>query len=152
MDIKNLGHQLIATCLFVGYTPLMPGSTTSLIAATTLFLMPELSIIQGIIILNILFILGTVSSERIIEITKIKDPSFIVIDEWFGMWLSLFLAPKQIWIYGLAFILFRFFDILKPLYISKAENKIPGGLGTMMDDTISGFFTFVIIQIICMFL
>ena len=130
----------------------MPGTITSLVAAITLFFMPDLSIIKIIIVLNILFILGTVSAEKVIEEIKIKDPSFIVIDEWFGMWLSLFLAPKYLWIYSIAFVLFRFFDIVKPLYIAKSENKIPGGLGIMMDDAISGFFTFIIIQLICMFI
>lgn len=72
---------------------------------------------------------------------RISDPSECVIDEVAGQWLALFpvaLASRADWRpYAMAFFLFRLFDILKPWPIGPAE-KLPGGLGVMMDDVLAG--------------
>ncbi len=145
-------NQIIATVFYLGYTPITPGTAASLATMLALYFLPPLSIITSFIILNILFFVGTVASERSIIQSKDKDPSFVVIDEWFGMWLSLFLLPKSFILFLVAFVIFRFFDILKPWPISQVEKQVPGGLGIMLDDATAGFFTFVIMQAISMFL
>lgn len=67
------------------------------------------------------------------------DPGEIILDEFVAMPLCyLGLQPYFLvgpaWLYILAgFILFRFFDIVKPLGINKLQN-IPGGLGIVLDD------------------
>ena len=67
-----------------------------------------------------------------------EDPSRVVVDEMVGVWITLLAAPAgHVW-YGLAaFVLFRFFDILKPLGIRRMEN-LPGGVGVMMDEKKEG--------------
>ena len=87
--------NIIATCNFIGYAPFAPGTLASAAAMLTLYLLPPLSIITHFVILNILFFVGTVVSEQVILQTGSKDHASIVIDEWFGMWLALFLAPKN---------------------------------------------------------
>ena len=74
-------------------------------------------------------------------------PSRVVVDEMVGVWISLLAAPAgHVW-YGLAaFMLFRFFDILKPLGIRRME-KLPGGWGVMMDDILSGVYGFILLII-----
>mgnify|MGYP001054874121 FL=1 len=79
--------------------------------------------------------------------SPIKDPSFIVIDEVAGMSLSLFMVPKELYLYVLAFILFRIFDIYKPLVIDKSQ-KFNFGIGIMLDDLLAGLFTSIIIWIL----
>jgi phosphatidylglycerophosphatase A len=74
-----------------------------------------------------------------------KDPSYIVIDEVVGMMIGLFLLPKNIPIYIMAFILFRFFDIIKPSIIDRSQN-FKFGIGIMADDIISGILTLLIIK------
>ena len=143
--------HLLASCFFLGYVPLAPGTAASFVAMITMFLLPELSILTYIILLNVLFFAGTVVCEQVSIQTKTKDPSFIVIDEWFGMSLALFLVPQKFWLYALGFLIFRFFDIVKPKPISSLEKKVPGGLGVMIDDAAAGFFTFVILQIVVLF-
>lgn len=143
--------HLFASCFFLGYIPLAPGTATSLVTMLTLFFLPKLSILTYIILLNILFFAGAVVCERISIQTNTKDASFMVIDEWFGMSLSLFLVPQKFWLYALGFFIFRFFDIVKPKPISSLEKKVPGGLGVMVDDAAAGFFTFVILQILVLF-
>lgn len=76
-----------------------------------------------------------------------KDSNKIVIDEVLGMSVSLLFLPINLITIFIAFVLFRFFDIVKPLYIKKAE-KFSGGWGVMMDDVIAGVYTNIIIQIL----
>lgn len=75
------------------------------------------------------------------------DSRKIVIDELLGMSISLFLLPRNILFYVLAFILFRVFDILKPFFIRKLE-KLPGGWGVMGDDLLAGIYANLVMQIL----
>ena len=71
----------------------------------------------------------------------------IVIDEVFGMTISLLFLPINFITIVIAFVLFRFFDILKPLGIRKAE-KLKNGWGVMVDDLVAGIYSNIIIQIL----
>ncbi|MFN3827457.1 MAG: phosphatidylglycerophosphatase A [Micavibrio sp.] len=73
------------------------------------------------------------------------DNGAIVIDEVAGMWIALLPAGLSIPHVLAAFVLFRFFDILKPWPISWADQKLPGALGVMVDDIIAGIFAALII-------
>ena len=75
------------------------------------------------------------------------DSSRIVIDEVFGMLISLLFVPHQLWMGFAAFVLFRIFDIWKPLYIKKME-KFKGGFGVMADDFLAGIYTLICMQIL----
>jgi phosphatidylglycerophosphatase A len=76
-----------------------------------------------------------------------KDSNRVVIDEAAGMCISLLFIPVSWpWILA-ALVLFRFFDIVKPLYIRKAES-LPGGWGVMADDILAGVYTNLLLQLI----
>ena len=79
-----------------------------------------------------------------------EDPSFVVIDEFVGMWISLLLFDEIILIL-ISFFLFRFFDITKFLGINKIEN-LNGSLGIMLDDIVAGIYTLIIVFFIKIFL
>ena len=81
---------------------------------------------------------------------KNEDPSFVVIDEFVGMWISLLLFDEIILIL-ISFFLFRFFDITKFLGINKIE-KLNGSLGIMLDDIVAGIYTLIIVFFIKIFL
>lgn len=68
-----------------------------------------------------------------------KDASEVIIDEVAGQWSVLLVAPLSFEGFCAAFLLFRFFDILKPFPINKAD-AIKGGIGVMADDMVAGFF------------
>jgi phosphatidylglycerophosphatase A len=67
------------------------------------------------------------------------DPKEVVIDEVAGMWLTLACVAPTWQGYTAAFILFRFFDILKPFPISWVDKHVHGGLGVMLDDVLAAF-------------
>ena len=76
-----------------------------------------------------------------------KDSYRVVIDEVAGMCLTLLFVPVR-WQYVLiGLLLFRFFDIAKPLYIRKME-ALDGGWGVMMDDVLAGAYSNLILQLI----
>ena len=80
-----------------------------------------------------------------------SDPSRIVIDEWVGQWIALFFVPKSIYFGLVSFVLFRIFDIWKPLYIKQME-KYSEGYGIMMDDVGAGAVALLFTHIILLFL
>jgi phosphatidylglycerophosphatase A len=81
------------------------------------------------------------------EIFRQKDAPQIVIDEVAGFLLANFASPARLRPIIFAFLLFRFFDIIKPFPAARAE-KIPGGLGVIADDLIAGLYTFVILRLL----
>ena len=76
-----------------------------------------------------------------------EDPSRVVVDEMVGVWIPLLAVPdndKWIWYVVAAFVLFRAFDIAKPLGIRKMES-LRGGVGVMMDDILAGVYSFILL-------
>jgi phosphatidylglycerophosphatase A len=143
---RNLA-EWIGTVFFIGKLPLAPGTWTSLIATLTwFFIFKDTNPYILPIVTSILFIIGIISSNKIIEDSDEHDPSRIVIDEWVGQWLAFTMLPVTFHTGLIGFIAFRFFDILKPGPVKKME-RLPKGLGIMADDIIAGIFAYFIVKI-----
>ena len=103
--------------------------------------------IYFILLTSIIFVIGVITSTIVARENSSPDPSRVVIDEWVGQWIALFFIPKSLY-YGLiSFVLFRIFDIWKPLYIKQME-KYSGGFGIMMDDVGAGAAALIITHVI----
>lgn len=106
---------------------------------------------------SILWIISSLISYPMIKHTiqklNIHDAKQIVIDEFIGMWLTLLciplfatlssipIKPQQMpYLVMTAFILFRFFDILKPIPINLIDEKIKNPWGVLLDDIVAGIF------------
>ncbi len=125
----------------VGYLPLAPGTWCSLVAVIVwYYLYPFVSSTLFVILSVTIFFIGIIASNRRIQDTGNKDPSEVVIDEWAGQWFALILVPHSIQVAFISFMLFRFFDIVKPLSISELE-KYSNGWGVMLDDAVAGLYT-----------
>ena len=84
---------------------------------------------------------------------KEHDPGWIVIDELVGQWLCFAFVPEWNALnLAASFILFRFFDILKPAPIKQIDKKLKGGLGVMFDDVVAGIFAGVILLLLKKFI
>ena len=139
-------QKLIATGFFSGYSPLFPGTAGSLVGLA-FYAIPGIEgayIFSTVIIVT--FFLGVITS-KYIEARLGDDPQIIVIDEIVGMWISLYLIPKSLWLIILAFILFRFYDIVKP---SPARNieKVKNGWGIMLDDVFAGVYANISVRVL----
>lgn len=99
-------------------------------------------------------ILSTKLIGSIEAITGIHDAPEIVIDEVAGQWLALLplvgMTGSPI-LFGLAFLLFRFFDILKPWPIGWLDRHVEGGFGVMVDDLVAGIMAAIVIWVLLTF-
>jgi phosphatidylglycerophosphatase A len=138
--------KLFASGLFTGYVPIASGTIGSLLAVG-LYCIPgfEEPITLAIIILATLVI--GIRNTGIMEKRYGHDPAEITIDEIAGMWISLFLLPKRIYVIAATFFVFRILDIIKP-FPARKFDRMSGGFGIMMDDVVSGIYANIIIQIV----
>jgi phosphatidylglycerophosphatase A len=138
----KLIQNLILTFGGLGKLPTAPGTWGSIGALLVWLVVPQ-EISFRICLILLFSILGYYfCSVELIE-SEDKDPSYIVIDEVIGMWISLlFVQTINLMIIGL--ILFRFFDIFKPsiIYHSQFFN---GAVGVILDDVIAGIFVSLIL-------
>lgn len=134
--------DFIISGFYIGYIKFAPGTISSLLFLIIYFFIPNIYLYQ-ISLLIFLLILGFYLCFIFSKNSIVKDPPYIVIDEITGMYISIFMLPKSLLLYSIAFVLFRFFDIYKPSIINKSQN-LNYGIGIMLDDIISGIFTLVI--------
>lgn len=149
MNHKILFHKIIASGFGSGYFPIAPGTAGALLAtliwwALSLCL-PAHSLLLTTGILIIVFTILGVWSASIVESIWGEDPSRVVVDEMVGAWIPLLLVSDGNIYYALvALVLFRLFDIFKPLGIRKMED-FKGGIGIMMDDILAGVYSLIIL-------
>jgi phosphatidylglycerophosphatase A len=97
-------------------------------------------------IIFIVFLIGIPAATHAEKNFDKEDPRYCVIDEVAGQMIALLLVPHQIGFYIAGFFLFRFFDILKPFPIKHLE-KIPQGLGIMIDDVAAGLYALGVLHL-----
>jgi len=139
--------KYIATCLGIGLVfPLAPGTVVSaLIVLIYKFVLFRLGWVSQALVLIGVFFVGVISASRFSAELRIKDPRCVVIDEACGQLAALFLCPASWGFMAAAFVLFRFFDIIKPYPIRKLED-LPTGWGIMADDLTGGIFAGILIN------
>ena len=161
--IKNVNY-LFVTCFGIGTFRFAPGTITSLI--TTIFLyslfhIVNISVDIILLILFLVFIYSFYAVSEYIKHNKDKDPKEIVVDEFIGQSIPIYLyevahgtskGPQESIIFYLyIFILFRYFDIKKPFPVSFFDKKFKNSFGVIVDDVVAGLYvvlTFIIFMII----
>ena len=166
--IKKFGLSIL-TLFGVGYFKYAPGTAASFITCIIYYILwiAEFSLhnhkIYLVCFLIIILIYSISIIDKLSQFFKEKDPKEIVIDEFVGQCIPLvafLFRPENlshlegrtnnyILIYILlSFILFRFFDILKPYPINIVDKKMKNGVGVMLDDIIAGIYSTIVIYII----
>ena len=129
-----------------------PGTWCSFIAFLSWYFLR--SYIEGVFILYaslVLFFVGVAVTTIYSESIREEDPPEIVIDEWVGQWIALWLIPHT-FLWGFtSFILFRLFDILKIGPVGLMDD-IKSGTGIMMDDVIAGILALLVTQSLVYFI
>jgi phosphatidylglycerophosphatase A len=129
-------NRLIATFLGAGYSPVAPGTAGTFATLPLYLLLRKLSLPRYLLSVSVLTVLGISAASRM-EALWGKDPSRVVIDEVVGFLIALVSRPKGIKDILIAFVLFRFFDVVKPPPARNLE-ALPGGFGIMADDIAAG--------------
>jgi phosphatidylglycerophosphatase A len=165
----------IATC-GVGYFPIAPGTMGSLVGVALFVWVRSVvldlvsrSNVAGrhledsayriyysvvaieLVVAVLITLIGTWAASRTERLSAKKDPGKVVIDEVAGQYLSLIALPfasvTSAWpLLVLAFILFRFFDIVKP-YPARKMESLQGGLGIMADDIVAGLYAAIMVAV-----
>jgi len=150
--------RLLSTGFYSGYLPKAPGTFGSIVG---LFLWGLLSssfppahfYLYSFLACTAICLLGVfISGEAERLIFEEKDAGEIVIDEIAGIFITLSMIPFQwkwesVLLYLIGFILFRFFDIKKPIYIYSLQS-IKGGWGVMLDDILAGVYSLLLMMVI----
>ena len=142
-------EKLLGSGFYTGYIPFATG-TFGTLAALVIYLIPGFENPYVIIPAIVIFFIYGVYVGNKFEIDYGKDPSECTIDEVVGTWISYLLLPKAIGIIVITFFLWRALDIFKPYPARKLEN-LNGGLGIMIDDVVSGFYTLIIMHLVVYF-
>jgi len=144
--------DFIATLLGVGHIPFMPGTFGTIVATLVYITFPEAWFSEfrflpysgaALLILGLLSVYVSTQAEK----SYGKDASVIIIDDFVGYFVAIFLMPRTLWIVIYSFVLYRVFDIAKPFPINRSQN-LPRGWGVVVDDVIAGIFTNVLLQVL----
>jgi len=133
----------IATVAGVGRFPIAPGTAGSLVAIPLLPALANLRagspLAYALVVLAVVLI-GIWASGVAEEALGGHDHSRIVIDEVSGMLMAGIFLPGTWMAAGLAFVLFRIFDVLKPFPAGLIDGRVHGGLGVVGDDLVAGVY------------
>lgn len=142
----NLIEKIIGSGFYTGYIPKASGTFASLLAYV-IFLIPGFENPTFLMLLiSVSIVIGVKIAVKFESIYG-KDPSQFTLDEFIGSWISLLFIPKKAWFIIPAFFVWRLLDIYKPFPANYFE-KLKGGWGVILDDVISGIYTFILIQLL----
>jgi phosphatidylglycerophosphatase A len=150
-NLKMLFHKLYSSVFGIGFIK-GGGSIAAAVCAVCWYLAWQGAyppLLFSLILTLIITMVGVWSSSMVEPIWG-KDPSKVVIDEVAGMAIGMLFLPVNVKYVLCAFILFRFFDIVKPLFVRKME-QLPAGWGIMADDVLAGIYTNIILQAVVWF-
>jgi phosphatidylglycerophosphatase A len=133
----------IATVAGVGRFPVAPGTAGSLVAVPFLPVLANLRggspVAYAIVVLAVVLI-GIWAAGVAEEVLGGHDHSRIVIDEVSGMIMAGIFLPGTWAAAGLAFVLFRILDVLKPFPAGLIDGRVHGGFGVVGDDLVAGIY------------
>ena len=153
-------NTLFVTIFGLGKIPKIPGTIGSLATVILLYIFFHILNLSSniiLIFLIIIFILSFLAIAKYIKDNDNKDPKEVIIDEFIGQSIPIYLyeishgteksSDEAIIFYGVCFILFRFFDIVKPFPVSYFDKNFKNSFGVIMDDVCAGFY--VVLSLIC---
>ncbi|MGK0306528.1 MAG: phosphatidylglycerophosphatase A [Gammaproteobacteria bacterium] len=130
-----------------GLAAKMPGTFGTLAALPLVVLLSHFSSFSVYLIVTIVVcVFGIWICGKTAEDMGVHDDSSIVWDEVAGMLITMLAVPLSWQTVLVGFMLFRFFDILKPWPISYLDKHVHGGFGIMIDDVLAGLFALAGIQ------
>lgn len=153
VSLKNPWH-LLATGFGSGLSPVVPGTMGTFASIPFYLLLVQLPLSAYLVVLLLACVVGIKICQVTSDDMKVHDHGSIVWDEFAGFWITMLVVPlfnlptlDWHWIVS-GFILFRFFDMVKPWPICWFDAKVSGGFGIMIDDIIAGFISAILLGVI----
>ncbi len=140
----NFATRLIATGFFAGYAHIAPGTVGSAVALGIYCLLPPLNLLGWALLILPLFLIAVYASSAG-EAVWGNDPSYVVIDEIVGFFVTMCLLPSSVLLGVVGFFVFRVLDIIKPFPAAQSE-ALPGGWGIVLDDVVAGIYGNLILR------
>jgi len=140
----------LSTFFGAGLCPVAPGTLGTLASVPVVLCLYNFGVLYRALILVFITAIAIRTSGKTQDLMGQDDPSEVVIDEAAGFLLTMIFLPFSWLNLGLGFILFRFFDIVKPFPIKRAEG-LSGGIGIVMDDLIAGIYALAGVRIFLFF-
>jgi len=134
-----------ATGLGTGFAPFAPGTAGTVVGIPLYLVFARFPWPLYMLSITAFAFLAVYVSGEAEGIFRKKDASQIVIDEIAGLQFTLFLVTPTAWHILCGFLLFRFFDIIKPFPARLCEAKCPGGYGVVGDDVVAGIYGNVVL-------
>lgn len=141
LEAKHLRDPMVfwASAGGLGFLPRAPGTWGSMAAVVMWWLLlADMPTDLQLAVCAVYFFLSWWCSYLIGQRYEVSDAPQIVADEVVGMWVALALLPAVWWLVLLAFVGFRWLDIVKPDPIGWLDREVKGGLGVMLDDLVAG--------------
>ena len=139
---------VFATWGFTGYAGTAPGTVGSLAGLPVAYGVMALGLYYGGLVVAGLVALSVVASEKALGYLEGRDPKQIVCDEVCGLSVALMGVSPSVTNIILGFIIFRFFDILKPFPIGTVERRLSGGVAIVADDVLAGIYTNIVVSLL----
>ena len=136
---------LVATGFGIGWIPVAPGTLASLLAAIAYWLLISpaaywVQVVTTVLVCCVALVVLLV----VVHKYGYVDARSIVLDEIAGVSVAFLLLPPDFWVFVVAFLLFRLFDIWKPMPIGWIDKKMRSALGIVLDDLVAGGMACVI--------
>jgi phosphatidylglycerophosphatase A len=154
--MKEFIYKGLISVGYVGYFPIASGTVGSLVAL--LFYLLAFYLIDNPLKIYFIGAIGTIISTPIClwlgkwaeNYYRKKDPSYFVLDEFAGFFVAVFMidiSKHTVIIVPFIFVVYRILDMVKP-YPANVSERLPGGLGIVLDDLIVGVYTNLLAQML----
>ena len=136
-----------STCLGLGFFPKGSGTVASFFSIGFWILIGFYGLVATWICLGIITLASGFIVPLYEKLMKTEDSSTVVVDEWIGMGIAMATAGTNPWLIFIAFVLFRIFDITKPLGVRYFDQNYLKGWGVILDDVVAGFYALILVEV-----
>jgi phosphatidylglycerophosphatase A len=151
MTFKNKVILFIATGAGLGKIPFAPGTFGTLAGILFVFILKIINPGYETFCVVAFIIFAIWIADEAEKVLKQKDPGCIVIDEIAGYIVTMVGISLSISTIAAGFVIFRLFDILKPMPVKYFEKNFKGGSGIVLDDVVAGLLSSLVLRILIMF-
>ncbi|MFH0225359.1 phosphatidylglycerophosphatase A [Vibrio furnissii] len=153
LSMTNPWH-LLATGFGSGLSPVVPGTMGTLASVPVYLLLAHLPLTAYVVVVIAASLIGIKICQVTSNDMQVHDHGSIVWDEFAGFWITMLIVPGlQLPVFDwkwvvTGFVLFRFFDMVKPWPIGWLDKRVHGGLGIMIDDLVAGVMSAIVLAAI----